>query len=114
MGRDSASEEEWGLLRFVAYEFLADDMHFQSKAEEYEFLEELGFETPISWVIEGLSKDTFLNEIPSIVEDCAEEVLFPAEEETGGAVCGSSTALLAYDREYRHLFSSLGVLYELS
>lgn len=83
MGRDSASEDEWGLLRFVAYEFLADDMHFQSKAEEYEFLEELGFETPINWVIEGLTKETFIDEIQSIVEDCAEEVK-PNEDGDGG------------------------------
>lgn len=74
MSRDSASEEEWGLLRFVAYEFLADDMTFNSKAEEYEFLEELGFEVPLNWVIEDLNKETLIEDLKSIVEDCENEV----------------------------------------
>lgn len=73
MGRDSASEEEWGLLSFVAYEFIAEGVSFQSKAEEYEFLEELGFEVPMNWVIEDLSKETLMDELPSIVEDCEAE-----------------------------------------
>lgn len=83
MGRDSASEDEWSLLRFVAYEFIADDMHFQSKQEEYEFLEELGFETPLSWVIEDLTKETLIEELKSIVADCEAEVK-PNEDGTGG------------------------------
>ena len=33
MGRDSATEAEWKLLRFVAYEFIADGMSFQTKEE---------------------------------------------------------------------------------
>lgn len=83
MGRASASEDEWRLLRFVAYEFLGEDMHFQSKSEEYEFLEELGFETPLSWVIEGISKETFMDEIEGIISDCEEEVK-PNPDGTGG------------------------------
>lgn len=74
MGRDSASEAEWGLLHFVAYEFLAPDMSFQSKSEEYQFLEDLGFETPMCWQIEGLTKDTLVEELKSLVSDCEREV----------------------------------------
>lgn len=74
MGRDSASETEWGLLSFVAYEFLAPDMHFQSKSEEYEFLESLGFETPAYWRLEELSKDTLLEELKTAVADCETEI----------------------------------------
>lgn len=74
MGRDSASEEEWGLLRFVAYEFLADGMNFQSKEEEYSFLEELGFETPMNWVVEDLQKEGFVDELRGIVSDCISDV----------------------------------------
>ena len=47
MGRDSASPEEWGLLKFVAYEFVADDVTFTTKADEYDYLTELGFEVPL-------------------------------------------------------------------
>jgi NAD-dependent DNA ligase len=83
MGRASASEDEWRLLRFVAYEFIAEDMHFQSKSEEYSFLEDLGFETPMSWVIEGLSKDSFIEDLKGIVDDCEAEVR-PDADGTGG------------------------------
>ena len=83
MGRDSASEDEWRLLRFVAYEFIAEGMHFQSKQEEYEFLEELGFETPLCWIIEDLSKETLIEDLRSIVEDCESEVK-PNADGTGG------------------------------
>lgn len=75
MVRASASEEEWSLLRFVAYEFLAEDYNFQSKSEEYEYLEELGFEVPIYTVVEDLNKATLLADIESsIVPDCEEWV----------------------------------------
>lgn len=75
MVRASASEEEWGLLRFVAYEFLAKDFNFQSKSEEYEYLEELGFEVPINCIVEDLNKATLLDDIEnSIVPDCEEWV----------------------------------------
>lgn len=73
MSRDSASENEWSLLRFVAYDFLAEGMIFNTKAECYEFLEELGFETPSSWVIEDLTRDTIKDELPSIIADCESE-----------------------------------------
>lgn len=83
MGRASASEDEWRLLRFVAYEFIAEGVTFQSKSEEYEFLEELGFETPMSWVIENMTKDTFLEDIKGIISDCEAEVK-PNADGTGG------------------------------
>ena len=82
MSRDSASEDEWKLLRFVAYEFLAPGMTFQSKDEEYEFLDSLGFETPLSWVIEDMSKDTLIEDLKGIVEDCTNEVA-PADGSEG-------------------------------
>ena len=82
MGRDSASEDEWSLLRFVAYEFIADDMHFQSKQEEYEFLEELGFETPLSWVIEDLTKETLIEELRALL--LIVKLIKPNEDGTGG------------------------------
>ncbi len=70
MGRDSASEAEWGLLKFVAYGFVADGFTFSSKSEEYEYLEELGFETPISWVIEDLNKEDIVESLQGIISDC--------------------------------------------
>lgn len=74
MGRDSASVEEWSLLRFVAYEFLAPDMKFQSKSEEYEFLQSIGFEIPVYWSLENLSKETLLSDLQDAVKDCETEI----------------------------------------
>ena len=74
MGRDSASPEEWGLLKFVAYEFVADGVTFTTKVDEYDYLTELGFEVPLYWVIDDLSKETLLEDLPGIVSDCEEEV----------------------------------------
>ncbi len=74
MGKASGTVEQWGLLRFVAYEVVVDDFSFESKSEEYEYLEELGFEVPANWVVEGVAKANFLEEVKSIVSDCEEEI----------------------------------------
>lgn len=104
MGRDSASPEEWGLLNFVAYEFLADDMVFQTKSEEYELLEDLGFETPMNWLIEGLEKSTLLEELKGIVEDCETEVK-PSEDYEGYSYYTDGLVFCIDDYEF---FRSLG------
>ena len=84
MGRDSASEEEWGLLHFVAYEFLADGVTFNSKSEEYSYLEELGFEVPLSWEIEDLNKDSLIDELKeNIVPECEDQVMPDENDENG-------------------------------
>lgn len=74
MSRDSATDDEIKLLHFVAYSIYSDDLDFVSKEDEYTYLESLGFETPMSWVVGGLTKDTLLEELPSIISDCEEAV----------------------------------------
>ena len=74
MSRDSATDDEIKLLHFVAYSIYSDDLDFVSKEDEYSYLESLGFETPLSWVVGGLTKDTLLEELPSIIADCEEAV----------------------------------------
>lgn len=74
MSRDSATDDEIKLLHFVAYSIYSDDLDFVSKEDEYSYLESLGFETPMSWVVGGLTKDTLLEELPSIIADCEEAV----------------------------------------
>lgn len=73
MSRDSATEDEWKLLKFVAYEFLAEDYNFSTKESEYTFLEDCGFEVPLYWVIEDLGKETLIEDIKTIVSDCETE-----------------------------------------
>lgn len=74
MSRDSATDDEIKLLHFIAYSIYSDDLDFVSKEDEYTYLESLGFETPMSWVVGGLTKDTLLEELPSIISDCEEAV----------------------------------------
>lgn len=105
MLRDSASEEETGLLDFVAYKVVSDDITFATKQEEYEFLEELGFTTPLSWVIEGLTKETLLEDLRGIVSDCEEEV---RQDEGGQGGYEYYTDGLVFEINDRDLFNSLG------
>lgn len=78
LGKASASEEEWDLLDFVAYEFIADGVSFNTKEEEYEFLQSLGFETPFYWVVNDLSPETFISELPEIVSECEDALIIDA------------------------------------
>lgn len=73
MIRDSATKEEWGLLHFIAYRFIADGMQFNTKEEEYEMLDDFGFETPTYWVIPDLSKSTLVSDLQEIISDCEQE-----------------------------------------
>ena len=74
MLRDSASEEEGSLLDFIAYKVVSDNYTFDTKQEEYEFLESLGFNTPLYWIVPDMTKDTFLEQIEEVVENCENEV----------------------------------------
>lgn len=105
MLRDSASREETELLDFVAYKFIGDDFNFQTKEEEYAFLEDLGFTTPLSWVIPNLSKDTLLDELPQIIQDCEDQVK-PNEDGSGGYEY--FTDGIVFEINDRDLFNSLG------
>lgn len=80
LGRDSASEEEWNMLHFVAYELVADGIVFDSKDEEYSYLEDLGFETPLYWLYEDMNKATLIDELKTYVQSCEEEVTYEGQE----------------------------------
>lgn len=105
MSRDSATDDELKLLRFVAYSVYADGLEFATKEEEYSFLESLGFETPMSWVIGGLTKENLLDELPSIVADCEEAVRPDDSGQNGYDFYSDGVVLELNDRE---LFNSMG------
>lgn len=105
MLRDSASEEETQLLDFVAYKVVSDELVFETKAQEYEFLEELGFTTPLYWLVDGLNKDTLLETLPSIVSDCESEVMQDANGEGGYEYY---TDGLVFELNNRELFKDMG------
>lgn len=105
MSRDSATDEELKLLKFVAYSIYADGLEFATKEDEYSYLESLGFETPLSWVVGGLTKETILDELPAIVADC-EEAVKPSEGGEIGYDCYSDGVV--GELNDRELFNSLG------
>ena len=71
---DTKDENVWNYLDFVAFDIISDGVSFGSKTEEYQYLEELGFEVPMYWVIEDMQKDSFIDDLPDIVKDCEIEV----------------------------------------
>ena len=99
MSRASASDEELELLTIVAYRFLSDDYLFETKDEEYDFLEEVGFEVPMSWLQEDVTKETCIDCIKSMLEDCEEDYRYF----TDGVVCEINS---------REQFQSMGELNE--
>lgn len=90
MSRASASEEEFSLLSFVAYRIMIDNIEFDDKEEEYEYLQELNFEIPIYVVyeldLEDLEDENFIEYVTEF-----EELIFAEGEEynfyTDGIVC---------------------------
>lgn len=105
MCRDSATEDELKLLKFVAYSIYADGLEFTTKEDEYSYLESLGFETPMSWVIGGITKENILDELPAIVSDC-EEAVKPDDTGNNGYDCYSDGVVVEIND--RDLFNSLG------
>lgn len=108
--RDSASPEELELLDFVAYKIEGYAFNFETKEEEYEFLEDLGFKTPMSWVIEGITKETVLETLPDIIDDC-ESCCAPYVDEDGETITPYEfyTDGIVYEINERDLFHELGM-----
>ena len=113
MGRDSATQEEWGLLRFVAYKFIADGVEFVTKEEEYQFLEQLGFEVPLYWVIEDIEKEGFIETLKGIVEDCENSVKPDENGENGYQYYTDGLVFEINDRNTFHSFGDDGSKYNL-
>lgn len=69
MIRESASPEEWGLLRFVAYDVIGDhpDLKFNSLTEKLDFLDDAGFEVPLR-ITKSATRHTFDKVIDLILE----------------------------------------------
>lgn len=99
MIKASGTPEMWGLLSFVAYRFISEGYGFDTKEEEYEFLEDVGFEIPMYWVQEEVNKHNALDCIKSMLQDCEEDVQ-EYSYFTDGVVCEVND---------RALFSQLGI-----
>lgn len=69
---------------FIAYDFVGDDVEFESKQELYDYLEELGFEVPLYWVVDDLTNVTLKTELKGIVSDCEIEITADEENNISG------------------------------
>ena len=69
---------------FIAYDFVGEDVEFETKQELYDYLEELGFEIPLYWVIDDLTKVTLRTELSGIVNDCEIELTADDEQNISG------------------------------
>ena len=67
--------------KFIAFDFVGEDVEFDTKQEVYDYLEELGFEVPLYWIVDDLTKVTLRTELSGIVSDC--EIELTADEEQG-------------------------------
>jgi len=105
MLRDSASEEEWGLLEFVAYKFIADDKTFPTKSDEYSYLEDMGFETPACWLIENTTKENLITGMPTYINDF-ENAIKPANP--GEINYRYYTDGIVIEVDDRNLFKAMG------
>lgn len=90
MARDSATDEEVSLLDFVGYRVIMDGLHYESVTEMYNFLEDdLGFNTPLYWVIEDVHKDELIEVLDATLEEIADDIFNeeqPYEYFTDGVV----------------------------
>lgn len=104
MSRDSATNDEILLLDFVAYNIIADDLYFGTKVDMYDMLESLGFKIPISWLIEGVNKETLLEQLPDIIADC-ESAIVPSEDNDGYEYFSDGVVLEVNSRD---MFRAMG------
>jgi NAD-dependent DNA ligase len=74
MARDSASDDEVALLDFVAYKAIMDGLEFGTQTEQYNFLEDLGFKTPMYWIVENVTKDELIETLEDVLDEISEEV----------------------------------------
>lgn len=66
MLRDSASDEEVKLLKFVGYDIFLDEEHFNTLSDKYNFIENMGFETPMA-ILFKTNSNTFRRMISPVL-----------------------------------------------
>lgn len=71
MLRDSATEEETKLLKFVGYDIITDELEFSTLDQKFEYIRSLGIETPITAIAE-VTPENFKTEIPNYLAMLAE------------------------------------------
>lgn len=66
--KPSASDEEIRLLSFLCYGFIVDGFGFDTKEEEYQAINDAGFETPEFMLIEELNREDIASTLVDVIE----------------------------------------------
>lgn len=66
--KPSASEDEIRLLDFLAYKVIMDDFQFETKEEEYNYLCDCGFSTPMYFSIESVRRENLKAEMKAVLQ----------------------------------------------
>lgn len=71
----SGTEEQWCLLDFVAYRvFTSDERGYDTRSQEFQTLEELGFSIPAYWVLNDVKVSALESVATRVVEDISLEL----------------------------------------
>lgn len=96
--RPSATDEEISLLDFLCYGFIMDGVSFDTREDEFQQIESVGFTTPQYLLIESTNKDELLAVIKDVV------TAFEEQYEEFGYFCDG----VVFECNDRELFAELG------
>lgn len=96
--KPSASEEEIRLLDFLCYGFIVDGFNFDTKEEEYQAIQEVGYDTPNFILLEELHQEDILDTLKDVIE------AFEENYEEFGYFCDG----VVFEVNDRAEFSALG------
>lgn len=96
--RPSATDEEISLLDFLCYGFIMDGVSFDTREDEFQQIESVGFTTPQYLLIESTNKDELLAVIKDVV------TAFEEQYEEFGYFCDG----VVFECNDRGLFAELG------
>lgn len=96
--RPSATDEEISLLDFLCYGFIMDGVSFDTREDEFQQIESVGFTTPQYLLIESTNKDELLAVIKDVV------AAFEEQYEEFGYFCDG----VVFECNDRGLFAELG------
>ena len=96
--RPSATDEEIALLDFLCYGFIVDGMSFDTREEEFQEIDRLGFKTPEFMLVESELKSNILELIHDTIDT------FEASYEEFGYFCDG----VVFEVNDRQLFAELG------
>lgn len=98
LARPSSTDEEIGLLDFLCYGFITEGFEFDTREEEFQQIEECGFQTPWYILIESANKSELVDVMKSTIESMEEQY------EDFGFYCDGCV----FEVNDRELFRNLG------